>query len=428
MTVPLGTLTSERVIRVLLVEDNPVDVDLIREALDEAEFSVAIEAPQVVLEHAPRLADGLHRLRLPDVDVVLLDLSLPDSQGLDTFVRLEQTAPGIPIIVLSGLADEALAVRAVREGAQDYLVKGQVDGVSLTRSIRYAVERKHAEDERSRLARERAEVEVALRARNEILATISHDLRTPLTSILGFTQLLRRRLDRGGTIAPDELSERLGRIEEQSLLMTRMIDDLLDVVQLEAGRALELRREACDLVALARKAASDVQRTTDRHELRVHAAEPEVVGILDCTRIERVLQNLLSNAVKYSPNGGPIDLTVSRELGHGAHEPGDGAAGEAAADAAWGLLAVRDTGVGIPASEIPRLFERFFRASNVGDRIRGTGLGLAGARQIVEQHGGEILIQSEEGVGSTFTVRLPLGPPPSDEQANTVSPKDDPLS
>jgi len=183
----------------------------------------------------------------------------------------------------------------------------------------------------------------------------------------------------------------------------------------------------------------------------VHAHEPEVVGILDAARIERVLQNLLSNAVKYSPNGGPIDLTVSREMPmslrdttdheHAGAAPlsrsageglGEGAAsgetgnsvGEAAADAAWGLLDVRDTGVGIPASELPRLFERFFRASNVGDRVRGTGLGLAGARQIVEQHGGEILVQSEEGVGSTFTVRLPLDPPPSDD--DTVSPPDDP--
>src|SRR6266550_2416918 len=216
MTVPIAPVSSERVIRVLLIEDNPADVDLIKEALDEAELSVTIDAPQVALEHVPRLADGLVRLRASAVDIVLLDLSLPDSQGFETFVRLEQAAPGIPTIVLSGLADEVLAVRAVREGAQDYLVKGQVDGVNLTRSIRYAIERKHAEEERARLARERSEVEVALRARNDVLATISHDLRTPLTSIMGFAQLLRRRLARGGEISPEDLSDRLARIEEQT--------------------------------------------------------------------------------------------------------------------------------------------------------------------------------------------------------------------
>src|SRR5581483_10206435 len=126
MTGPLLTVPSERVIRVLLIEDNPADVGLIREALDEAELSLTLDAPQVTLEHVARLADGLARLRDSDVDIVLLDLSLPDSQGLETFVRVEEAAPGTPTIVLSGLADEALAVRAVRQGAQDYLVKGQV--------------------------------------------------------------------------------------------------------------------------------------------------------------------------------------------------------------------------------------------------------------------------------------------------------------
>ena len=91
-----------------------------------------------------------------------------------------------------------------------------MDGVTLTRSIRYAIERKHGEDERARLARDRAEVEAALRARDEILAAVSHDLRTPLTSIMGFTQLLRRRLDRDGGLSPEELGDRLGRIEEQA--------------------------------------------------------------------------------------------------------------------------------------------------------------------------------------------------------------------
>jgi phosphoserine phosphatase RsbU/P len=401
MTTPLAALPSEQVIRVLLIEDNPADVDLIKEALEEADLSVTIDAPQVALEHVARLAQGLQRLRgtgdAPtvdvDVDVVLLDLSLPDSQGLETFVRLERVAPSTPIIVLSGLADEALAVRAVREGAQDYLVKGQVDGPTLIRSIRYAVERKHAEDERARLGRDRAEVEAALRARDETLAAVSHDLRTPLTSIMGFAQLLRRRLDRDGGISPSELGERLNRIEEQAVQMTRMIDDLLDVARLDAGRELELRREPSNVIMLAEKAASDVQRTTDRHRLRVLATEPEIVGDLDGARIERVIQNLLTNAVKYSPAGGDVDLTVRSEH----HDDGE-----------WAVIEVRDEGVGIPASELPRMFERFFRASNVSDRVRGTGLGLAGARQIVEQHGGRIMVSSEEGVGSTFTVLLPL--------------------
>src|SRR5687768_9376989 len=205
---------TQAVVRVLLVEDNPADVDLIREALEDGALDPVSAGTALRLEQVDRLATAVQRLATGELDIALLDLSLPDSQGIQTFVRLVRAAPGIPIVVLSGLDDEAMAIRAVREGAQDYLVKGQVDGKTLTRSIYYAVERKHAEDERARLAQARAEAEASLRARDETLATISHDLRTPLTSIRGLAQLLRRRLDRGTALSPEELTERLGRIEE----------------------------------------------------------------------------------------------------------------------------------------------------------------------------------------------------------------------
>ena len=381
-------------VRVLLVEDNAADVDLIQEALEDAALEQVDISPVLRLEQVDRLAQALDRLQQDDVDVVLLDLSLPDSHGFDTFVRLVHAAPRTPIVVLSGLDDEAMAIRAVREGAQDYLVKGQVEGKTLSRAIRYAVERKHAEDERARLASASAEAEASLRVRDETLAAISHDLRTPLTSIRALAQLLQRRITRGQEIAPDELADRLGRIEEQTVLMSRMIDDLLDVARLEAGRPLELRREPCDLVALARRTVADVQRTTDRHHLRVQADTPEIVGNLDAARLERVLLNLLTNAVKYSPDGGEVAVTV---------RPAGEAAGEMA------ILQVQDNGIGIPATDLPRVFERFYRASNVGGRSRGTGLGLSAVQQIVEQHGGSITAESEPGVGTTITVRLPLG-------------------
>src|SRR4051812_32346311 len=343
----MASSIDQGVVRVLLVEDNPADVDLIQEALADAELDPAFGGPALRLEQVDRLAAALELIQTSEVDLVLLDLSLPDSHGFDTFVRLERAAPGIPIVVLSGLDDEAMAVRAVREGAQDYLVKGQVEGKSLTRSIRYAVERKHAEDERAQLVRARAEAEASLRVRDETLATISHDLRTPLTSIRALAQLLQRRLNRGSEVSPDELVERLGRIEDQTILMARMIDDLLDVARLEAGRPLDLRRERCDLVALAEQTVADLQRTTEHHRLRVLADEPEVVGELDCARLERVLLNLLTNAVKYSPDGGDVEVTIGRE---------SGPSGQVA------VLAVRDSGIGIPLQDLPRVFERFYRA------------------------------------------------------------------
>jgi len=119
------------------------------------------------------------------------------------------------------------------------------------------------------------------------------------------------------------------------------------------------------------------------------AGDAEIVGELDCQRLERVLLNLLTNAVKYSPDGGDVEITVAK-------------------DGPVAVLAVRDSGIGIPAADLPHIFERFYRASNVGDQQRGTGLGLAGVQQIVEQHGGQIRAASGPGAGSTFTVRLPL--------------------
>lgn len=414
MTVAPTVQTS---VRVLLVEDNPSDVDLIQEALEEGALDPALSGPALRLEQVDRLAAALERLATGEIDVVLLDLSLPDSHGFETFVRLQAASPSTPVVILSGLDDEAMAIRAVREGAQDYLVKGQVDGKTLTRSIYYAVERKHAQDERARLAQAGAEAAASLRARDETLATISHDLRTPLTSIRGLAQLLKRRLSRGTPLSTDELLDRLSRIEDQTDLMTRMIDDLLDVARLEAGRPLELHREPCDLVDLVERCVADVQRTTTRHRLRVVADRRPIVGELDATRLERVVQNLLTNAVKYSPGGGNIHLTLRSEPGPPAG-PSDGALSGATApadgaSATWAILDVRDNGIGIPPEDRPRIFERFYRASNVGDQLRGTGLGLAGAQQIVQQHGGAIDVTSEPGVSTTFTVRLPLSRPPA---------------
>jgi phosphoserine phosphatase RsbU/P len=374
-------------VRVLLVEDNPADADLIREALEEAEAR-ASGVPGFELIHVDRLASGEARLAAGDIELVLLDLSLPDSHGFETFRRLGSRFPSVPIVVLSGLADEELAMRAVREGAQDYLVKGSGDGTAITRTLRYAMERKQAEEERAA----RAEVEAALRARDEFLATISHDLKAPLAAIKVRTQFLARRIARGRPPATDELLEHLTRIDETTTQATRLIDELLDLTRLEAGRPVELSRAPLDLGALAERAVTDWRQRSARHRFRLELPTDPVVGNWDERRLERVIANLLDNAVKYSPAGGEIVVAVDRE--------GDAPVG-------WAKLIVRDEGVGIPEADLPRVFERFYRAGNVGQTV-GTGIGLAGARQIVEQHGGTISVESRPGEGSTFTVRLPL--------------------
>lgn len=191
-------------------------------------------------------------------------------------------------------------------------------------------------------------------------------------------------------------SERVTRLlndaDVAASMMAAMLDELLDLTRMEAGRPLELRRRQIDLSTLARQAAADYERAAPNHLIVVEHDGQPLPGDWDPTRLERMLTNLLSNAVKYSPVGGAITLSLSRQVD---------------SDGAWACLSVRDQGLGIPIDDLPFIFERFHRAANVVGKVSGVGIGLAGAKQIVEQHGGSMTVESREGEGSTFTVRLP---------------------
>jgi signal transduction histidine kinase len=167
----------------------------------------------------------------------------------------------------------------------------------------------------------------------------------------------------------------------------------------QAGHPLDLNLRPTDRVAVARGVANEQQQGTERHRVVVEAPEAPVLGAWDPVRLERVISNLVHNAVKYSPDGGDVRVRI------GAPEEG------------WVNLTVSDSGVGIPADDLSRLFSRFHRGANVAGRIAGTDLGLASARLIVEEHGGTIAATSTEGEGTTVTVRLPLGAGPARESA-----------
>src|SRR5438105_6585765 len=235
----------------------------------------------------------------------------------------------------------------------------------------------------------------AVELRDRFLAAVSHDLRSPLATISGQSQLLRRAARDDSIDLGPQFTAGLARIEATVGRMTRMIDELLDVARLELGRPLELEYRRVDLVRLARQRIAEHQQQTQRHLIQ-QAGEPYLLGEWDGARLERVLDNLLSNAIKYSPEGGIIRVAV-------VHDEDE--------DGAWAILSVRDEGVGIPLDDQARIFEQFERAQNVG-RIGGTGVGLAVARQIVSRHGGSVTVDSREGEGSTFTVRLPLAQNP----------------
>lgn len=245
------------------------------------------------------------------------------------------------------------------------------------------------------------EREARERFEQDFLGDVAHDLRNPLAATKAQAQVMRRRL-KTNRLEPDSLADGLDTIIANSTRMARRLEELTDVAQLRAGHALEFAHEPVDLVAMAERSVEIYRQATERQEMRVESSVPSLVGSWDAGRIERVIDNLLSNAVKYSPEGGPIVVRIDRE-------------GEEAR--AFARLSVQDQGVGIPADDVAGIFERFQRGSNVKGRMSGTGIGLAGARTIVEQHGGSIEVASELGAGSVFTVHLPLAvtaPEPDD--------------
>jgi signal transduction histidine kinase len=255
--------------------------------------------------------------------------------------------------------------------------------------------RRQAEDqvatflERERAAR--SEADAAVRVRDQFLASASHDLRGPLTAIHGYASLARRRIETGDV---ERAPAALASIQASVKRLTGTLDELLDLAKLDAGQRLPLRRAPTDLVALVRRVAAEQEIAVERCSVQVHSDVAQLSGSCDAARLERALANLVGNAVKYSPPGrAEVRVAVSRQRD---------ARGE------WAVVQVQDRGIGIPAADLPHIFERFHRATNVSDRLPGTGLGLAGAREVVEQHGGELRVQSREGHGSTFTVWLPL--------------------
>jgi PAS domain S-box-containing protein len=230
------------------------------------------------------------------------------------------------------------------------------------------------------------------RQKDEFLAAISHDLKTPATIIKGNAHLLQRALARSAGGATADMADGLQAIDDGIAQLVRLVDELLDLTRLRMGHEVELDFGPADLVKIAQRLADEYQKISPRHRIEVVAARPRLLGDWDEARIERIVANLVSNAVKYSPRGGAVAIEVALEERDG---------GE------WAVLAVTDEGIGIPPAEVDRIWEPYFRGSNIAGNVSGSGIGLAGTRHIIEQHGGHVDVDSETG-RTTFTVRLPL--------------------
>jgi signal transduction histidine kinase len=235
------------------------------------------------------------------------------------------------------------------------------------------------------------------RQREEFLSAAAHDLKNPIASVRGQADLLARRLarmapaDQANPLVP-HVEQAIKHIQAASRKMLQLVDELLDVSRLQSQHKLQLRLEPTDLIEVLNEVLEELRPTTALHTLKLDARIGQLSGRWDHQRLQRALSNLVANAIKYSPNGGEVIVRV--ELDGSQTSP-------------WVILQVTDEGLGIPVDDLARIFTRFQRARNVG-HIGGTGIGLAYAKLVAEQHGGTIDVTSTVGVGSTFTMRLPL--------------------
>ena len=234
----------------------------------------------------------------------------------------------------------------------------------------------------------RADAQAALRVRDTFLSIASHELKNPLTSLLGNAQLLQRRAARAGTQSARD-QQTVAVIIDQAARLNKLLTTLLDVSQLETGQ-LSITRLPLDLCELTQRVVRDVQPMLTQHTLAANTPGLALLIDGDGLRREQVLHNLLQNAIKYSPAGGLITIAIEQ---HGQ----------------LACVAVKDQGIGIPQSALPQLFERFYRATQADSAgIGGLGIGLYVVKEIVTLHSGTITVTSTEGVGSTFTICLPL--------------------
>ncbi|MCX7593110.1 MAG: ATP-binding protein [Fischerella sp.] len=382
----------EKTIHILLVEDNPSDAKLLREI-----FLRAVR-PACQIAHVDRLSaaidactattncmckdSSLSNSNQHGIDLVLLDLRLPDSTGLDTLKTFRATVSDIPVVVLTGIDDEETALQAVAEGAQDYLFKNEITSQSLLRAIRYAIER---EEILKRLRESEQRTREALLKEKELnelksnfVAMVSHEFRNPMTTIRTSIDLLLHNNDK---LTEERRASYFERMENAIKHMLQLLDEVLFLSKNEAGK-FEYQPTLLNLVNFCRELVESVQYNTNKQHTITFTSSGECLQVeMDEELLSCIFTNLLSNAIKYSPPGSNVhfELLCQEDMA---------------------TFKIKDRGIGIPLKDQSHLFETFYRGSNVG-KVQGTGLGLAIVKKCVELHRGQIQVESEVGVGTT---------------------------
>jgi signal transduction histidine kinase len=357
-------MSAKSIKAILLVEDNPGDARLIRDMLEEQ------GARDAELTHVDCMSAAEKHLSERVVDLILLDPGLPDAQGVGAIRRAHAAAPRIPLVVLTGLDDESLAEQALQEGAQDYLIKGQIDTRGLLRALRYATERKRLE-----------------RLKDEFVSTVSHELRTPLTSISGSLGLL---MGNAAGNLPAPMARMLAIAHSNSQRLVRLVNDILDIEKMEAGRVV-FNFSRVDIQPLVAQAVEANRGFAEGYGVRVRLeGEHAAVAVrADPDRFLQVVTNLLSNAIKFSSPDNEVVVAIEKGTD-------------------MVRLTVRDHGPGISVDFKPFIFEKFAQADAGDSRQKGgTGLGLSIVKQIVERLSGEVGFADAPGGGTIFHVQLP---------------------
>ncbi|MCA9790376.1 MAG: response regulator [Candidatus Eremiobacteraeota bacterium] len=370
--------------KVLLIEDSPDERRLVKLELAE------IQEPQIQVEEVNRLSEATRRLKKPGIDVVLLDLSLPDATGLGGVSTLRAQFPSIPIVVLTGFDDERMAIAALREGAEDYLVKDSAKATVLRRVLLHAIERKRV-TEAMLATRDRFREAQRLEALGRLAGGIAHDFNNMLTSILGYSSILCAELEDPQSRADAEEIQKAG---ERAADLTRQI--------LAFSRRDQPRLEAVDVNEVVDHMVRMLNRLLPKQTtLDLELQHPLPWVRADRGHLEQVILNLVVNARDAMPEGGRILVeTSSVEVGEarkerlGLREEGT-----------YTRLSVADSGCGIAPEELSRIFDPFYTTKPEG---RGTGLGLSTVYGILRSCNGAIEVESDLGSGTRMTVYLPL--------------------
>ena len=380
---------------ILIVDDDTA----LLQALPQA---ISLRMQDIQVDTTDSAMGALELIRAYDYDAIVSDIKMPGMDGLALLAKIQELRPDTPTLLITGHGDHNLAIQALRGGAYDFIQK-PIDRDYFVAALRRAIQthqlrlqvakQQHTLEQHAKslelIVQERThELIEANAAKDEFISMASHELKTPLSSLKGMTQLLHRRLIRAGS--PEVAS--LVSMENSIRRMEVLVNDLLNISSIETGM-FQLQRQQCNVADLCRALVDEyLAGTNPPPVIYLNVVDEDLNLDVDVERIGQVILNLLSNARKYSPAGSPIQVTVKR-LEESC------------------MISVCDAGVGIPAEVLPHIFERFYRVPGIdvqtGSSI-GLGLGLYISQQLVERHGGYIQVESIPGSGSIFSVLLPL--------------------